>query len=125
MRQTIIALAVVLAGCAEQAPTLGDKLVASADRMQADMDAERQRQEDARRQEQRYAALPPSDLMAELKHYCPNISPPCNYSPPSALLREVANRGLIGFRTPPEASQPGTVCVMMGDGLGGGIVDCQ
>jgi hypothetical protein len=93
--------------------------------MQADMDARRQQEKDARNQEQRYAALPPSDLMAELKHYCPNISPPCDYSPPSALLREAANRGLVRLQAPSPASQSGTTCVMMGDGLGGGIVDCQ
>ncbi len=125
MRVAIIVLAAVLAGCAEQAPTLADRLVASADRMQANMDAQRQREEDTRRQEQRYAVLSPSDLMAELKRYCPNISPPCNYSPPSALLREAANRGLIQYRAPPQASRPGTDCVMISDDLGGGIVDCQ
>lgn len=95
-----------------------DALIRQQLEKNARAEAER-RQEEALRQ--RYASLSIYELQAELDRYCPN-GPPCLYSPPDALLHEAAKRGLIRFRSAPGS---GNDCVFLGDGLGGGIGDCQ
>ena len=135
MRLSIIALATVLAGCAQQPlgtapPDPAAMLLQSANRMQAELQQEDEARQRAKAQEkaqeQRYAAMPPSDLMAELKRYCPRLNPPCDYAPPETLLNEAMRRGLIqSAGVPLPRPRAGTDCVALGDELGGGIINCQ
>jgi hypothetical protein len=73
----------------------------------------------------RYHRLSDRDLMAELTRYCPNGEPPCTQVPPTALLQEAAQRGIILFPNPLQSIQPGFDCITFPDDDGGGITDCR
>jgi hypothetical protein len=99
-------------------------------RQQMEQDAQR-RQNEAMRLELerrdlesqlRYQRMSDRDLMNSLTRYCPHVDAPCDRAPP-VLVQEAARRGLIRYL--PQPRQPGTDCVILGDGLGGGIADCQ
>ena len=77
-------------------------------------------------QQLRFRRATDFQIEEELSHYCPNGKPPCWQTPPSALLQEAARRGLIEYKGSARSPQlPALDCVTMGDGLGGGITDCQ
>jgi hypothetical protein len=70
----------------------------------------------------RYQTLNVFQLTSELLRYCSNGEPPCEVEPPEPLVQELARRGLIEFKAP---NRPNLGCVTFGDGLGGGITDCN
>ena len=83
------------------------------------MQLELERQELA--EQQRYRRATDLQIIQEMELYCPSGSPPCPTAPPQSLLQEAARRRLITLALPP----PDRGCVMLGDGMGGGIADCQ
>jgi hypothetical protein len=84
------------------------------------MQLELERQELAK--QLRYRQSTNLQIMQELDLYCPSGNPPCPTVPPQSLLQEAARRGLITYTSPPPQDHG---CVMLGDGMGGGIADCQ
>jgi hypothetical protein len=69
-----------------------------------------------------YRSASDYQIQDELSRYCPPNAVLCNSVPPD-LAEEGIRRGLL--TASPGSASPGFQCLTFGDGMGGGITDCQ